>query len=121
MNIAFPARFDGRGRTAEAAQNDHIRELIEQVLFTAPGERVNRPEFGCGLLQMVFEPNSAELSTATQFLVQGAVQQTLGDLIQVNNVTVTADTGQLTVRVEYLVRSSQLPQVAQFTHGGSRS
>jgi len=121
MNIAFPYRFDGRGRTAEATQNDHIRDLIEQVLFTAPGERVNRPEFGCGLLQLVFEPNSVELATATQFLVQGALQQTLGDLIQVNNVTVTADNSRLTVLVEYIIRNSQQQQVATFVHGGSTS
>src|SRR5215471_15361438 len=112
MNIAFPFQFDGRGRTAEADETRHIRDLIEQVLFTAPGERVNRPEFGCGLLQLVFEPNSAELATATQFLVQGALQQTLGDLIQVNNVTVTANNSQLTVLIEYIVNSSQQQQVA---------
>lgn len=118
MNVAYPFQFDGRGRTAEADQNAHIRDLIEQVLFTAPGERVNRPEFGCGLLQQVFEPNSAELATAAQFLVQGALQQTLGDLIQVNNVTVTAENAQLTVLVEYVVRDSQQQQVATFVRGG---
>jgi phage baseplate assembly protein W len=117
MNVAFPYYFDGRGRTAEVNQNDHIRDLIEQVLFTAPGERVNRPEFGCGLLMLVFEPNSVEVATATQFLVQGALQQNLGDLIQLNNVTVAADGGVLTVLVEYTVRSSQQQQVAQFTSG----
>ena len=66
--------------------DDHIRDLIEQVLFTAPGERVNRPNFGSGLLQLVFAPNSDELAAATQFLVQGALQQWLGDLIQVEGV-----------------------------------
>jgi hypothetical protein len=119
MNISFPYHFDGRGRTAEAALTDHIRDLIEQVLFTAPGERVNRPEFGCGLLQMVFAPNSAEIATATQFLVQGALQQTLGDLIQVADVSVTAADSTLTVRIEYLIRGTQELQVAQFTNGGS--
>jgi phage baseplate assembly protein W len=62
MNIAYPYSFDGRGRTAQADDDDHIRQMIEEVLFTAPGERVNRPDFGCGLLQMVFAPNSSEVA-----------------------------------------------------------
>ena len=83
MDIDFPFHFDGRGRTAEAATDEHVRDLIEQVLFTSPGERVNRPTFGSGLMQLVFAPNSDELATATQFLVQAALQQWLGDLIEV--------------------------------------
>jgi phage baseplate assembly protein W len=118
MNLAFPYEFDGRGRTAEASQSEHIRDLIEQVLFTAPGERVNRPDFGCGLLQLVFEPNSAEIATATQFLVQGALQQTLGDLIEISNVTVTAEDSQLKVLIQYVIRITQQQQVATFLHGG---
>lgn len=119
MNITFPYQFDGRGRTAEATLNDHIRDMIEQVLFTAPGERVNRPDFGCGLLRLVFEPTSVEVATATQFLVQGALQQTLGDVIQINNVTVTSVDSQLTVVIEYMIRNSQQQQVATFVRGGA--
>ena len=74
MNIAYPLNYDERGRTGEADENDHIREMIEQVLFTSPGERVNRPNFGSGLMQLVFAPNSPELAAATQFAVQGALQ-----------------------------------------------
>lgn len=118
MNVAFPYLFDGRGRTAEANDPDHIRDLIEQVLFTAPGERVNRPEFGCGLLQMVFAPNSAELATATQFLVQGALQQSLGDIINLTNVGVSQDDSSLTVTVQYTIRATQQQAVAEFTKGG---
>jgi uncharacterized protein len=121
MNVAYPYRFDGRGRTAQAGDNDHIRQMIEQVLFTAPGERVNRPDFGCGLLQMVFAPNSNEAATATQFLVQGALQQALGDVIDLTNVVVTATDSQLTVTVQYIVRTSQQQAVAQFTRGGANS
>ncbi len=117
MNVAFPYQFDTRGRTADADPNQHIRDLIEQVLFTAPGERVNRPDFGCGLLQLVFAPNSSELITATQLLVQGALQQTLGNLISLNDVAITANDSTLTVLVQYTVRSSQQQQVAQFTTG----
>ena len=72
MNIDYPFHFDHRGRTALTDDDDHIRDMIEQVLFTTPGERVNRPTFGSGLLQLLFAPNSGELATATQFLVQGS-------------------------------------------------
>jgi uncharacterized protein len=121
MNVAYPYSFDGRGRTAEADDNDHIRQMIEQVLFTAPGERVNRPDFGCGLLQMVFAPNSSEVATATQFLVQGALQQALGDVIDLTSVVVAINNSQLTVTVQYTVRTSQQQAVAQFTQGGANS
>ena len=76
--LDFPYRFDGRGRTATADADDHIRDLIEQVLFTSPGERVMRPDFGSGMLALVFEPNSTALAATTQILVQGALQQHLG-------------------------------------------
>lgn len=126
MNVQFPYSFDPRGRTADSdldtnPQNRHIRDLIEQVLFTAPGERVNQPDFGCGLLQLVFAPNSAELATATQYLVQGALQNTLGNLISLNDVAVSAVDNALTVVVQYTVRSTQQQQVAQFSMGGSSS
>jgi uncharacterized protein len=115
MNIDFPFHFDARGRTADTTYEDHIRDLIEQVLFTAPGERVNRPTFGSGLLQLVFAPNSPELAAATQFLVQGNLQQWLGDLIEVRAVNVEAIESTLRVQVDYVIRRTQQPQSAQFT------
>jgi uncharacterized protein len=118
MNLDYPFRFDGRGRTADTDHDDHIRDLIEQVLFTAPGERVNRPEFGCGLRSLVFAPNSSELATATQFLVQGSLQQWLGDLIEVNDIQVESDDSKLLISVQYTVRRTQQTQTAQFTRGG---
>ena len=78
MNATFPFAFDSRGRTGDATEEEHIRQLIEQLLFTSPGERVNRPTFGSGLLQLLFAPNSPELGAATQMLVQSALQQWLG-------------------------------------------
>ena len=117
MNIDFPFHVDNRGRTAQAGDDKHIRDLIEQVLFTSPGERVNRPTFGCGLMQLVFQPNSNELATATQFLVQGALQQWLGDLIQVDDVQVESQESSLHVTVLYTVRRTQERQVAQFGRG----
>lgn len=115
MQIDFPWHIDSRRRTATTADEDHIRDLVEQVLFTAPGERVNRPTFGSGLMQLVFAPSSEELATATQYLVQGALQQWLGDLIQVEDVQVASDDAALRVTVTYLIRRSQQRQVAQFT------
>ena len=115
MNIDFPFHFDGRGRTADTDDDDHIRDLIEQVLFTSPGERVNRPDFGCGLKQLVFAPNSDELAAATQFLVQGALQQWLGNLIQVEGVQVESEESTLRVTIVYVVRRNQERQVAEFT------
>lgn len=119
MNLAFPYRFDQRGRSADADDEAHIRDLIEQVLFTAPGERVNRPTFGSGLLQLVFAPTSDELAAATLFLVQGALQQWLGDLIQVEAVQVDGEEATLHVAVQYVVRRTQSRQVAQFSRGGA--
>ncbi len=115
MEIDFPFHFDGRGRTATTDDDDHIRDLIEQVLFTAPGERVNRPTFGSGLLQLVFAPNSDALAAATQMSVQGALQQWLGDRIQVQAVDVQNDDATLRITVQYVVRRTQQRQVAQFT------
>ena len=99
MNIDFPFDFNNRGRTADTDDSKHIRDMIEQVLFTSPGERLNRPAFGSGLMQLVFQPNSSELATATQFLVQGALQQWLGTLIQVDEVTVENEDLSLSITV----------------------
>ncbi len=63
-NIDFPFHFDRHGRTADTTPADHLRDLIEQVLLTSPGERVNRPDFGAGLLRMIFEPTSPEIAAA---------------------------------------------------------
>ena len=114
MNIAFPFQIDGRGRTAASSDDDHIRQMIEQLLFTNPGERVNRPDFGSGLQQSVFQPNSTHLAAALQFTLQGALQQTLGDLIQLQGVQVTNSDSTLQVLVQYVVRGQQQSQLAQF-------
>jgi phage baseplate assembly protein W len=117
--LDYPFHFDSRGRTAESADDAHIRDLIEQVLFTAPGERINRPSFGSGLMQLVFAPNSDTLAATTQFLVQGALQQWLGDLIVVEAVQVEANDGTLRVAIQYLIRRTQSRQTAQFSRAGS--
>lgn len=115
MDIAYPFRIDSTGRTASSNAERHIRDLIEQILFTIPGERVNRPDFGCGLMQLVFAPNSSELASATQFLVQEQLQQWLGELIQVETVKVESENSSLNVTVQYLIRRTQQLQVAGFS------
>src|ERR1700745_576813 len=104
MNVDFPFRFDQRGRTAATDDATHIREMIEQLLFTTPGERVNRPDFGSGLMQLVFAPNSPELAAALQFTVKAALQRWLGDLIDLQSLEVTSEDSTLRVVVQYAVR-----------------
>ena len=116
--LDYPFHFDTRGRTAQTSEEKHIRDLIEQVLFTAPGERVNRSTFGCGLTQLLFAPNSDVLATTSQFLVQGALQQWLGDLIVVESVEVENEDSTLRVTIKYVIRHTQVRQTAEFTHGG---
>jgi hypothetical protein len=104
MEIDFPLHFDRRGRTASTGGDDHVRDLIEQLLFTNPGERVNRPDFGSGLLDLVFAPNSPELAAALQFSTQAALQRWLGDLIDVEDLAVTSEDAVLRVVVQYVVK-----------------
>jgi phage baseplate assembly protein W len=119
VNIEFPYQFDGRGRTREASTQRYVAELVEQVLFTSPGERVNLPDFGSGLLQLPFAPNSQEMAAATQFAVQGALQKWLGDLIKVQSVAASAEEGTLSVTVSYSILSTDVTQVETFVLGGT--
>lgn len=116
--LDFPFHFDDRGRTAATSRDGHIRDLIEQVLFTSPGERVMRPDFGSGLLALVFEPNSTALAATTQMLLQGALQQHLAHLIAVEGVEVRNDDGALRVDVRYTVLLDRRTHTASFTAGG---
>ncbi len=115
MNIDFPFHFDKRGRTAATDDDDHIRDMIEEFLFTNPGERVNRPDFGSGLLQLIFAPNSPELAATVQFTVQAGLQRWLSDLITLQSVEVTAQDSTLGVLVQYVVKSTNQTQTATFT------
>ncbi len=115
MNIDFPFHINGHGRTASTDNDTHIKEMIEQLLFTNPGERVNRPNFGSGLAQLLFGPNSPELATALQFTMQATLQQWLGDLIQVQSLEVTSINSTLNISIQYIVRGSNQPQTALLT------
>jgi phage baseplate assembly protein W len=116
--LDFPYRFDGRGRTATTGTADHIRDLIEQVLFTSPGERVMRPDFGAGLLTLVFEPNSTTLAATATFLVQSALQQHLSHLIAVREVAVENIDATLQVTIRYAVLPEGTAQQATFVVPG---
>ena len=107
MNIDFPLHFDKRGRTAATSYDDHIRDMIEQLLFTKPGERVNRPDFGSGVMQLVFAPNSPELAATLEFSLQAALQRWLGDLIEVLELEVTSEGAILRVVVKYMIRRTE--------------
>ena len=100
--MAYPFRLNTRGRTAVATRNDHVRHMIRQVLFTGPGERVNRPDFGCGLTRLLFGAADGAQAATVSVTVQGALQRWLGDLIEVQDVIVTPSDSQLTVEVVYL-------------------
>ena len=114
MNIDFPFRFDGRGRAASTDDNDHIRDMLEQLIFTSPGERVNRPDFGSGILQLVFAPNSSELAATLQFTMQAAIQRWLGDLLDLKNLNVQCVDSTLTIDIQYVVRRTNQTETARF-------
>jgi phage baseplate assembly protein W len=118
-NVNFPYQFDGRGRTMQASLPDYITQLIEQVLFTSPGERVNLPDFGSGLLQLPFAPNSVEMAAATQFSVQAALQKWLSSYVKVLSVAASAQDEVLTVTVTYTPLTSDVTEVQTFVFGGS--
>ncbi|HEU0002435.1 MAG TPA: GPW/gp25 family protein [Ktedonobacteraceae bacterium] len=115
MNIAYPLSITDEGLVATTGYSQHIEQLIEQVLFTMPGERVNLPDFGTGITRLIFSPGNAEMVSATQFLIQGALQQWLGSLIQVQAVQVIAEDSALNVTIQYMVRQTKQAHIANFT------
>ena len=116
-NVNFPFQYDGRGRTFDPGSN-YLRQLVEQVLFTSPGERVNLPDFGSGLLQLPFAPNSMEMAAATQFSVQAALQKWLSNYVRVQSVTAVVDEAVLTVTVIYSPLNTDVTEVQTFVYGG---
>lgn len=114
IDVDYPFGFDDRGRTALTDEDDHIRDMIEQFLFTGAGERVNRPDFGSGLRQIVFEPNSEALASTLQRSAQAGLQQYLGDLITVQVLVVSTEEATLRVDVRYIVRRNGETRTASF-------
>jgi len=117
MNLAFPFHFDMTGHTGATDAPSHVRDMIEQILFTSPGERVNRPTFGSGTAQLVFAPNSDVLATAQQNVIQASLQMWLSDLIRVQSVAVVAADATLQITVVYVVLQTQEQQTGHFVYG----
>lgn len=115
--FAFPFQIDSTGRTATVDEDDHVRQLIMQVLFTVPGERVNRPSFGSAARNLVFAPNDAQEATTVQYLMQSALQQWLSDVIRVEALQVVSEDNVMRVIVQYVDLRTQQRQTAQFQGG----
>jgi phage baseplate assembly protein W len=115
VDIAFPFAVDGRGRTAVVDYAAHVRDMIELLLFTAPGERVMRPDFGCGLLALTFEPNSPELAATLQISIQAQLQRWLGDIITPVALDVTSEDDMLRITVGYVARATGARATETFT------
>jgi len=111
--FAFPFAVNRAGRIIASGGDDAIRGKIIQVLFTAPGERVNVPEFGCGLFNLVFEPNNGVLAAAMEFTVGQALSRWLGNDILLNNIDVEAAEETISIEVEYTKRQDQTQQAVR--------
>jgi phage baseplate assembly protein W len=117
MNLQFPYGFSANGWTAQTDPATHIADMIEQLLLTSPGERVNRPTFGTGTAQLVFAGISDSLAAAQQQVIQASLQQWLSDLIKVQAVTVTAEDSTLSIVVQYIILQTQEQQTQQVSFG----
>jgi uncharacterized protein len=108
-SLHYPLAIDqGLGRLAvEENYAAHVEQMIRQVLFTNPGERVNRPDFGCGIRRMVFAPNSTASASLAQVTVYQALDKWLGTLIEVSRVEVEARQEVLEVKIAYLLKARQ--------------
>jgi len=107
--LDYPYGVSGSGTPNTTPPDDHLRDLILQVLFTNPGERVFLPDFGAGVSQLVFAPNSDALRVTAQFLISTNLQHWLGDRINVDQVTVTSDPGFeniVTIEISYTVKAT---------------
>lgn len=117
MQIAFPYQIDGRERTAEADEAEHIREMIEQFLFTRAGERVNRPDFGAGIDQLVFGHASPEAAATAGFMIRGGLQTYFGQRIVIEDVEARAEDSLLWITISYTVIRSGLSDRVELTLG----
>jgi phage baseplate assembly protein W len=94
IDYAWPFRIDPTSlAAAEAAYPAHVDQMVRQLLLTSPGERVDLPEFGCGLRQLVFAPRSEALAATARLIVQQALQRWLADEIELVSVDLV-DTGE---------------------------
>lgn len=120
-HLDFPYHVDATGRSARTDAADHVRDLVEQVLFTSPGERVMRPDFGAGVMALVFEPNSVQLAATVQVLAQASLQQHLSHLVALQSVTVEPQEATLVVTVAYRLLADDSAQVVRLVAPGAPS
>jgi phage baseplate assembly protein W len=108
-SILYPLAIDrGLGKvTDEDDYSRHVVQLIKQVLLTNPGERINRPDFGCGLRRMVFAPNSDAAASLLKVTILQALDKWLGTVIKVDDVVVTAESETLSVSLRYVLTARQ--------------
>lgn len=109
VEVAFPYGLDDRGRTATATYNEHVEQMLLLLLFTRPGERVNQPTFGCGLLDHVFAPNSPEIAAALNVTIAAAISLFMQDVLSVTSLEVSTQGSQLTVTIGYTVLATGSP------------
>ena len=99
--FSFPYRISPTGTTAQTDRDGQIHDMVEQVLFTRKGERINRPEFGAGMHEMLFSENAPEIAAAAQHMVQAALQQWLAEVIEIRAVRAETIENLLRVNVVY--------------------
>ncbi len=109
-SFGFPFHVNDAGGVGAITGNDNLRAKILQVLLTSPGERVHLPEFGCGLRDLLFDPNNALLAAATEFTINKALQRWLGDEIQVESVNVQDEAETLSIEILYVRLDTLEPQ-----------
>jgi len=119
MNIDFPFHFTADGRTASTGDADHVRDMIELLLFTQPGERVMRPDFGTGVLQFVHAGNRPEVASALQLTIQAALTQFLGDVVDIDKQRVESIDAELRVTIAYAIRTTGEQRVDTFSRSAS--
>lgn len=115
-SLSFGFSADDHGVAATSSGDALVREQIEQLLLTIPGERVDRPDFGCGLQLLVFEAAAPETLVATEHVVRTGLQRFLADVVAVEGVRVRVEEATLVVEILYTVRAGGQPSAMTFTH-----
>ena len=113
-NFHFPFATNTAGRISSHGGDEALRGKIIQVLFTTPGERVNLPEFGCGLFNLVFEPNDPVLVAAMEFTVGEALNRWLADDLKVDGIQINSQAEQVTIAIAYTKKADQSKQAVRF-------
>jgi phage baseplate assembly protein W len=110
----YPFKISGNGKISPANEEKHIKDLIEQILFTDPRERVNLPDFGCGLKSYIFAPNDRTLKTTLRLTIISSVQKWLSHLIIVEDVSVDVDEEELKISIKYTKIRDMEENLAEF-------